>query len=165
MVEKLIRIMKGASGGGHGHSHGGPPPTAASSPSSADKTDKKNAKASKGKSDKPKKSEQVVEEIKVAGYLNLAADFLHNFTDGLAVGASYLGGRNIGIVTTFTILLHEVPHEIGDFAILIQSGCGKRKAIMLQLITALGALSGTVMSLMAEGLSKLIKLIIIKLLR
>jgi len=47
--------------------------------------------------------------------------------------------------------LHEVPHEIGDFAILIQSGCSKRKAIMLQLITALGALSGTMMSLMAEG--------------
>jgi zinc transporter 7 len=63
----------------------------------------------------------------VAGYLNLAADFTHNFTDGLAIGASYLAGRNVGLVTTFTILLHEVPHEIGDFAILIQSGCSKRK--------------------------------------
>ncbi len=63
----------------------------------------------------------------MAGYLNLAADFTHNFTDGLAIGASYLAGRNVGLVTTFTILLHEVPHEIGDFAILIQSGCSKRK--------------------------------------
>jgi zinc transporter 7 len=67
------------------------------------------------------------EEIKVSGYLNLAADFTHNFTDGLAIGASYLAGKNIGIVTTVSILLHEVPHEIGDFAILIQSGCNRKK--------------------------------------
>ncbi len=66
-------------------------------------------------------------DIKVAGYLNLAADFTHNFTDGLAIGASFLVNRNLGFITTVTILLHEVPHEIGDFAILIQSGCSKRK--------------------------------------
>jgi zinc transporter 7 len=66
-------------------------------------------------------------EIKVSGYLNLSADFTHNFTDGLAIGASYLAGTNIGIITTVTVLLHEVPHEIGDFAILIQSGCSRRK--------------------------------------
>ena len=65
----------------------------------------------------------------MAGYLNLAADFTHNFTDGLAIGASYLAGHNIGIITTITILLHEVPHEIGDFAILVKSGCSKRKVI------------------------------------
>lgn len=63
----------------------------------------------------------------MSGYLNLAADFTHNFTDGLAIGASYLAGQNIGIITTITILLHEVPHEISDFAILIQSGCNRRK--------------------------------------
>ncbi len=83
--------------------------------------------------------------------MNLAADFSHNFTDGLAIGASYLAGHNIGLITTLTILLHEVPHEIGDFAILIQSGCSKRKAIFLQLFTALGALSGTLLSLLFES--------------
>jgi len=59
--------------------------------------------------------------------LNLAADFTHNFTDGLAIGASFLAGRNTGIITTVTVLLHEIPHEIGDFAILIQSGCDRKK--------------------------------------
>lgn len=67
------------------------------------------------------------DSIKVAGFLNLAADCMHNFTDGLAIGASFLVGRSLGFVTTITILLHEVPHEIGDFAILVQSGCSKRK--------------------------------------
>ena len=62
----------------------------------------------------------------------MAADFTHNFTDGLAIGASFLVGRGLGIITTITILLHEVPHEIGDFAILIQSGCTKRKVSILR---------------------------------
>lgn len=76
-----------------------------------------------------KKKAQPKNEIKVAGYLNLVADFSHNFTDGLAIGASYLAGNSVGIVTTITILLHEVPHEIGDFAILVQSGCSKKKKL------------------------------------
>ncbi|RCN47399.1 hypothetical protein ANCCAN_06533 [Ancylostoma caninum] len=46
-----------------------------------------------------------------------------------------------------TVLVHEVPHEIGDFAILIQSGYSKRKAMAIQLVTALGALSGCAISL------------------
>lgn len=109
---------------GHGHSHG-----------------KKNKKEAKN------------EQIKVAGYLNLAADFTHNFTDGLAIGASYIAGKNIGIITTITILLHEVPHEIGDFAILLQSGCSRKKAMYLQLLTALGAVAGTALSLFLQGTS------------
>ncbi|CAG0878494.1 unnamed protein product [Darwinula stevensoni] len=92
------------------------------------------------------------EDIKVAGYLNLAADFTHNFTDGLAIGASFLAGQSIGIVTTITVLLHEIPHEIGDFAILIQSGCSRYKAMLLQLVTAIGALAGTFTSLFAESI-------------
>ena len=73
-------------------------------------------------------------DIKVAGYLNLAADFAHNFTDGLAVGASFIAGNSIGLVTTLTVLVHEIPHEIGDFAILIQSGCSKRSVSYLLLV-------------------------------
>ncbi|KFD57291.1 hypothetical protein M514_01802 [Trichuris suis] len=92
---------------------------------------------------------------KIAGYLNLAADFTHNFTDGLAVGASYLAGNTIGAVTTFTVLLHEVPHEIGDFAILVQSGCSKTKAMLLQLVTAMGALMGCCISLFSANPAEL----------
>ena len=65
--------------------------------------------------------------MEVSGYLNLAADVAHNFTDGLAIGASFLAGPGLGAVTAVTVLLHELPHEVGDFAILVQSGCSKRK--------------------------------------
>lgn len=86
--------------------------------------------------------------IHASGILNLIADFLHNFTDGLAIGASFMSGTKLGLSTTFAIFLHEVPHEIGDYAILIQSGFSKSKAIWLQAVTAIGAVSGTVVSLM-----------------
>lgn len=117
IVEKAVRIIKG----NHSHSH--------DYKSEEEKEDDSSEKKEKKKSSKTvsKEPKVPVNNIKIAGYLNLVADFLHNFTDGLAIGASYMAGNSIGYVTTFTILLHEVPHEIGDFAILIQSGYSKRK--------------------------------------
>ncbi|KYM98144.1 PREDICTED: protein catecholamines up-like [Cyphomyrmex costatus] len=147
MVEKAVRIIKGD----HSHSH--------VHHDSQDKKDNLLEKKKEKKEEKKNSGKTVSKaykapesEIKIAGYLNLVADFLHNFTDGLAIGASYMAGNNIGYVTTFTILIHEIPHEIGDFAILIQSGYSKRKAMMLQLTTAIGALLGTFISLLAEGM-------------
>lgn len=92
--------------------------------------------------------------IKVAGYLNLAADFFHNLTDGLAIGATFSRDPKFAVATTLTILFHEIPHEIGDFAILLQSGCSRKRAMYLQLITAFGAVLGTIISLIAEGTSE-----------
>ncbi|OWF36564.1 protein catecholamines up-like isoform X2 [Mizuhopecten yessoensis] len=156
IVEKFVRYVKG----GHSHSHSHGAGQAAdkknvkkedSQTTDAGKTDKKDDTVSKKETKNPAAP---VEDIKVAGYLNLAADFAHNFTDGLAIGASFLMGRNLGIITTITIFLHEIPHEIGDFAILVQSGCTKRKAMMLQFSTAIGAMLGTVCSLLAEGVGE-----------
>ncbi|KAJ8787599.1 hypothetical protein J1605_022914 [Eschrichtius robustus] len=101
--------------------------------------------------DRPVKPQNSEEEKAGSGYLNLAADLAHNFTDGLAIGASFRGGRGLGILTTMTVLLHEVPHEVGDFAILVQSGCSKKQAMRLQLLTAIGALAGTACALLTEG--------------
>uniref|UniRef100_A0A8C1K4S9 Zinc transporter SLC39A7 n=1 Tax=Cyprinus carpio TaxID=7962 RepID=A0A8C1K4S9_CYPCA len=149
VVEKFVRLLKG--GHSHSHSHGKTAPKAKDSDEEDD--DKKQEKEKTADSDKKpvKKPCETTSDIKVSGYLNLAADFTHNFTDGLAIGASFLVSPAVGAVTTITILLHEVPHEIGDFAILVQSGCTKRKAMCLQLLTAIGALAGTACSLLAEG--------------
>lgn len=114
-VEKAVRIIKGD----HSHSH-------VSQEKKEGTSEKKGEKKSNNKASA--KAQKIHEsDIKIAGYLNLVADFLHNFTDGLAIGASYMAGNSIGYITTFTILLHEIPHEIGDFAILVQSGYSKRK--------------------------------------
>jgi zinc transporter 7 len=144
-VEKMVRILK--IGHDHGHSHGGEKKESAKK-----ETEKKDlVKKKKDEKSGGKAKEETKPSMEVAGYLNLAADFTHNFTDGLAIGASYLAGNSIGIVTTITILLHEVPHEIGDFAILIKSGCSKKKAMFLQLTTAVGALAGNVLALLGTS--------------
>ena len=83
----------------------------------------------------------------MAGWLNLAADFAHNFTDGLAIAASFSASPKIGLITSLAIIVHEVPHEIGDYAILVQSGFSHYKAAFAQLTTAVGALMGTVLGL------------------
>ncbi|XP_008295147.1 zinc transporter Slc39a7 [Stegastes partitus] len=150
VVEKFVRLLKGGHGHGHSHGHSHAAPKEKDSDGEEEKEKKKKEKESKDEK-VPKKEEKKSSDIKVSGYLNLAADFTHNFTDGLAIGASFLVGPAVGTVTTVTILLHEVPHEIGDFAILVQSGCTKKKAMCLQLLTALGALAGTACSLLAEG--------------
>lgn len=125
IVEKAVRMIKG----NHGHSHTLNVIEKESNKTKAVSTTKKTKDKLlvNDKSASVKKDSEPMNDIKIAGYLNLVADFLHNFTDGLAIGASYLAGNTIGYVTTFTILLHEVPHEIGDFAILVQSGCSKKK--------------------------------------
>lgn len=81
-------------------------------------------------------------------YMSLFGDFIHNFIDGLIIGASYLAGIPIGIATTVAVVLHEIPQEIGDFAILIHGGFSKNKAIFYNFIVALSAIAGTIASLL-----------------
>merc|ERR1712176_16333 len=160
-VELFVRHVKGEHGhshGGHGHSHAKKAveekedekeESVDKSDESDDEKEDKAEEKTEEKKEEPKEEEE--QELAVAGWLNLAADFAHNFTDGLAIGASFLAGQSIGVITTLTILLHEVPHEIGDFAILVQSGASKERAMMLQLVTAMGAMMGTVVGLLLGG--------------
>lgn len=80
--------------------------------------------------------------------MNLFADGLHNFLDGLIIGASYLISLPLGLATTLAIILHEIPQEIGDFGVLIHSGYTKKRAILYNFLIALTAVLGTVVSLL-----------------
>eukprot|EP00613_Pedinella_sp_CCMP2098_P017752 CAMPEP_0171767714 /NCGR_PEP_ID=MMETSP0991-20121206/51988_1 /TAXON_ID=483369 /ORGANISM="non described non described, Strain CCMP2098" /LENGTH=340 /DNA_ID=CAMNT_0012372565 /DNA_START=267 /DNA_END=1289 /DNA_ORIENTATION=+ len=135
LFEKIIRACNGGSHH-HSHSQGGGDDAAA----------KKKFPAAAG--------------LGAGGWLNLAADSLHNFTDGVAIGAAFVGGSSsggggggsgLGVATFLSVLAHEIPHEIGDFAILVQQGCSPTQAIRLQFATALFALVGTGAGLLSEG--------------
>lgn len=89
--------------------------------------------------------------IKVSGYLNLFANVVDNFTHGLAVAGSFLVSCRVGMLTTLAILLHEVPHEVGDFAILLRSGFDRWKAAKAQFLTATGGVFGAITALTAES--------------
>jgi len=75
-------------------------------------------------------------------YINLAGDMVHNFIDGIIIAASYLISIPLGISTTIAVMIHEIPQEIGDFAVLIHGGFSKGKALLLNFFTALTAVIG-----------------------
>eukprot|EP00794_Sanderia_malayensis_P005645 gene5645-6341_t len=90
-------------------------------------------------------------KIAAFGYLNLLANCIDNFTHGLAVAGSFVVSNQVGMCTTFAILLHEIPHEIGDFAILLKSGFNRWNAALGQMLTASGCLVGALFGVLAEG--------------
>ena len=92
--------------------------------------------------------------IRLSAYLNLIADFTHNITDGLAMSSSFYASPTLGATTAIAVFFHEIPHEVGDFALLIQSGFSKRKAMGAQFVTAVGAFLGTCIGIAVQELGK-----------
>ncbi|XP_023327109.1 zinc transporter ZIP13 [Eurytemora carolleeae] len=87
------------------------------------------------------------ENKKVLGYLNLMANCTDNLLHGLAVGTSFLTSWKLGLTTTFAILVHEIPHEFGDFAILLNAGFDRWDAAKAQMSTALIGMLGALLAL------------------
>ncbi len=75
-------------------------------------------------------------------YMNLVGDIIHNFIDGLILAASFITSIELGTSTTFAIVAHEIPQEIGDFGVLVYGGFKKKKAIILNFIVASTAILG-----------------------
>ena len=84
-------------------------------------------------------------------YTNLVGDAIHNFLDGIIIAASYLVSIPAGIATTIAVVLHEIPQEIGDFGVLLQGGFSKSKALTVNFLSALAALLGAIVTLMATN--------------
>lgn len=82
--------------------------------------------------------------IKPVGWLNIIGDGMHNFLDGMIVAAAFLIDVNVGIATTVAVILHEIPQELGDFAVLIHAGFSVKRALILNLLSALAAVLGAV---------------------
>ncbi|KAI6781389.1 Histidine-rich membrane protein KE4-like protein [Emericellopsis cladophorae] len=153
-MDKGLRIATG--GAAHDHSHGHAHEHVEGTSSALDKADgevKNRKKGGKGKGNGKKAnavSKEVNPSVKLGGYLNLIADFTHNITDGLAMSASFYASPTIGATTTVAVFFHEIPHEVGDFALLVQSGFSKRAAMGSQFITAIGALLGTLIGIAVQ---------------
>jgi zinc and cadmium transporter len=85
-------------------------------------------------------------------YINLFGDAIHNFIDGLIIGASYLVSVEVGIATTVAVILHEIPQELGDFGVLIHAGFSKFKALLFNMVSALAAVLGVAAAYFLTGL-------------
>jgi len=88
--------------------------------------------------DKPKKSEKPMH----LAYMNISGDAVHNFLDGVAVGAAFLINPTVGFATTIAVILHEIPQEFADASVLLYAGWKKTKILMVNFLTALTAVMG-----------------------
>jgi len=95
------------------------------------------------------------------GKLILVSDGFHNFIDGVIIGASYLVSVPVGIASTVAILLHEIPQEIGDFGVLLHAGYPRRRALVLNFVSALLAVLGTLLVfLVGESAGEFVELFV-----
>ncbi|KAK1237744.1 hypothetical protein MKX07_003580 [Trichoderma sp. CBMAI-0711] len=160
-MDKGLRIATG--GAGHEHSHGHAHEeehkvvssdvgisTGANALKNEAKSRKNNNSAKKKPVDEQSQLKEINPSVKLGGYLNLIADFTHNITDGLAMSASFYASPTIGATTTVAVFFHEIPHEVGDFALLVQSGFSKRAAMASQFVTAIGAFMGTLIGIAVQ---------------
>ncbi|KAF2202435.1 Zip-domain-containing protein [Delitschia confertaspora ATCC 74209] len=149
-MDKGLRIATGGEGGhdhSHGHKHEEKTVSVKATGAELNRSDssiRSRKSATDGATNTPTLAvKEISASVKLGGYLNLIADFTHNITDGLAMSSSFYASPTIGATTTVAVFFHEIPHEVGDFALLIQSGFSKRAAMGAQFVTALGALLGT----------------------
>ncbi|XP_026109900.1 zinc transporter ZIP10-like isoform X2 [Carassius auratus] len=89
------------------------------------------------------------QEMKDAGIASIAwmvimGDGMHNFSDGLAIGAAFSANITGGISTSVAVFCHELPHELGDFAVLLKAGMSVKQAIVYNVLSALMAYAGMV---------------------
>lgn len=84
------------------------------------------------------------------GIMNLLADAIHNFLDGVLIAASFATGTGLGIIATLAIALHEIPQEIGDFGVLLHSGFSRRRALLFNILVSLTAILGGILGYFAS---------------
>lgn len=77
-----------------------------------------------------------------AGVLVLIGDSVHNVLDGILIAAAFLTNVPLGLVTTLAVAAHEIPHRVGDFAILVHTGFSRRRALVLNMATGLASVVG-----------------------
>jgi zinc and cadmium transporter len=81
-----------------------------------------------------------------AGPLILIGDAFHNFVDGIVIAAAFLVSIPLGVAAALAVIAHEVPQEVGDFAILLDSGYNAWKALWLNTLSAGATLPGAVLA-------------------
>lgn len=132
VMDKMMRVLGGhGHGHGHGHSH-----------SHASENEKEK------KEEKEKEQEQENTSLRASTYLNMVSESIHKAMDGLTLASSFYASKHAGSMTFVALALHEVPHELGDFAVKMSSGMSFGQAVRSEMVTCLGSLAGTAIGCM-----------------
>lgn len=81
-----------------------------------------------------------------AGTLLLVGDAFHNFIDGVVIAAAFITSIPFGVATALAVIAHEVPQEIGDFGVLLDSGYSKKKAVIYNLLSSVSTVPGAMIA-------------------
>jgi zinc and cadmium transporter len=84
-----------------------------------------------------------------AGWMIIVGDSFHNFTDGIIIASAFLADVKLGVATAAAIVAHEIPQEVGDFLVLLNSGFSKAKALALNALSSLAAVAGALLGYFA----------------
>jgi len=84
-----------------------------------------------------------------SGWMIVVGDSFHNFTDGVIIASAFLADVRLGVVTAAAIVAHEVPQEVGDFLVLLNSGFSKSRALALNALSSLAAVAGALLGYFA----------------
>ncbi len=90
--------------------------------------------------------QDVAGEQKTAVPLIIIGDTIHNFTDGVAIAATFLISIPLGIVTALVVAVHEIPQEIGDFGLMLNKGLSRGKVLLVNLLSSLSAIAGAALT-------------------
>jgi zinc and cadmium transporter len=91
------------------------------------------------------------------GWTVLWGDGFHNFADGVLIAGAFLADWRLGFITALSIMAHEIPQEVGDFMVLLQSGFSRRRAFMLNVVSSMAAVLGGIVGYFAlQGVQQLL---------
>ncbi|XP_046747138.1 zinc transporter foi isoform X2 [Diprion similis] len=88
------------------------------------------------------------ESMSSVAWMVIMGDGLHNFTDGMAIGAAFAANIPGGFSTAIAVLCHELPHELGDFAVLLKAGMSAKQAVFYNLLSSVLCLFGMVLGIL-----------------
>lgn len=147
-IDKLLRVINMGSPNSHSHSH-----------SHTHTFDDDHLKQSTEEDKKPtgtqsSRSKTNNKSLEVSTYLNMVTEFIHKAADGIAVSSSFYTSKYVGIMSFMAVVFHEVPHELGDFAVKLSSGLTFKQAIESELFTCLGSLTGAAIGCILNEMGK-----------
>jgi len=144
--EPSTPAKKGKHGHGHGHAHGGAAHQAESEHADTTIVD---PQCQHGHSHE-KMLASIIElpgSMASVAWMVILGDGLHNFTDGMAIGVAFTAGIAGGISTSVAVFCHELPHELGDFAVLLKTGMKIKQALFFNIVSSILCFIGMIVGI------------------
>ncbi|CDO96190.1 unnamed protein product [Kluyveromyces dobzhanskii CBS 2104] len=151
-IDKMLRIINLGNANSHSHSHSHSHLTDDEELREMKRTDEVSGDGNTKGTGLDQKTKN--NSLMVSTYLNMVSEFIHKATDGIAVASSFYTSQYVGIMSFIAIVFHEVPHELGDFAVKLSSGLTFKQAIESELFTCFGTFTGAVIGCVLNEMGK-----------